>query len=67
MTTSNAAPMVSVPVEPTDAMIEAAQAIDNEMFAHGAMHGADANQIYRAMLTAALAQQANKDAPKASA
>ena len=49
--------MVSVPVEPTEAMIEAAQAIDNEMFAHGAMHGADANQIYRAMLAAAPAPQ----------
>ena len=49
--------MVSVPVEPTDAMIEAAQAVDNEMFAHGAMHGADAGQIYRAMLSAAPAPQ----------
>mgnify|MGYP003575162269 CR=1 FL=1 len=42
-----------VPVEPTEEMWKAADAIDDRMFAGGSSHGAETGQIWEAMLAAA--------------
>lgn len=47
-----------VPREPTEAMLRAAGKVDDAMYASGSQHGADDEQIWRAMVEAAHADEA---------